>query len=89
MSETDNGNPSPVEIDVTNEIAFRTGVIQYFQLLTDRTADLPALKRKVERHDRAYQYAKWMLIPLLAAIEGALHGAFQHVMTKIHVLGGR
>lgn len=77
MPANGNGNPEPVHIDVTNEIAFRTGVVQYFQILSDRTADLPQLKKKVEKHDRLVQYGKWTAIPLIAALHGIVDGAIK------------
>lgn len=72
MSEESFGNNlKPVEIDVTDDTAFKTGVVQYLQLISDQTRDLPSIRKKVENHDRLVQYGKWTAIPILAFLHQA------------------
>ena len=40
-----------IDIDVTDEHAFRTGVIQHLQYIADRTSVIPELKQKIDDHD--------------------------------------
>jgi hypothetical protein len=61
-----NGNFRPINIDVSNDADFRAGVVKYLQLISDQTCAIPALKKKVETHDRIVQYGKWTGIPILA-----------------------
>lgn len=70
MSEDGNGVFKPVQIDVTDDRAFKTHVVQYLQLISDQTSVIPSLKKKVERHERLIQYGKWTAIPLIAALHG-------------------
>jgi hypothetical protein len=63
-----NGHFEMVDIDVTNDVAFRTGVVKYLQKISDQTGAIPDLKKKVERHDRIVQYGKWTGVPIMALI---------------------
>jgi hypothetical protein len=74
FGENGNGNPKPVDIDVTDEHAFRTGVVQYLQLISDRTNDLPALRKTVNKHETIVNVGRITGIPILIALqEGAKH----------------
>ncbi|HZS43346.1 MAG TPA: hypothetical protein VFA52_03985 [Candidatus Paceibacterota bacterium] len=66
-----------LRIDVTNETAYKVGVVQMLQLLDDRTACLAEMKKKVDRHETIVQVGKWASIPILGlfnlAIKSILH----------------
>jgi len=66
-----------LDIDVTDETAFKVGVVQTLQLIVDRTSGLKDIAEKVEKHDRIVDYGKWTAIPLLTlfhvSIKAALH----------------
>jgi hypothetical protein len=74
-----NGHFEPVNIDVTDDHAFRTGVVQYLQLISDQTSVIPGLKKKVEKHDRIVQYATWTAIPVI----GLISATVKHLLTKL------
>lgn len=82
MSE-DNGNGNGqlhvVDIDVTNDMAFRTGVVQNFQLLMDRTHCLVDMKKKVDRHDNIVRVGKWASIPIIAFVQQVA----KHALAKV------
>jgi hypothetical protein len=40
-----------LDIDVTDEHAFRAGVIQHLQNISDQTSVIPDLKKKIDEHD--------------------------------------
>lgn len=71
-----NGNQKPLRIDVTNDAQFKVDVATTLQLIADRTECLPDIKKKVEKHDRIYQYGKWSAVPVVAA----LHGFVDHAL---------
>ncbi len=78
MSGETNGNGmKPVAIDVTDEHAFKTGVVQTLQLISDNTACLPSLKKKVDRHEQVYQTGKYVAVPALAFLHAAFKSFFQ------------
>jgi hypothetical protein len=79
MSGEGNGF-NPVRIDVTNDLEFKIGMVQYMQMLVDRTDCLPTLKKTVKEHEQVYQTGKWLIIPLFALF---------HLMIKalLHKLG--
>jgi len=79
MSE-ENGSFKPVQIDVTDEHAFKTSVVQYLQLISDQTRDLPTIRKKVETHDRIVQYGKWSAIPILAVLHAAVDSAWHRIL---------
>ena len=41
--------------------------------------DLPELKKKVEKHERAYNFGKWAAVPVF----GVVNVALRHVWTKL------
>lgn len=47
--------------------------------IKEQTSDLPALKAKVERHDRIFQYGKWTALPIIAIFQLA----FKYTMHKL------
>jgi hypothetical protein len=78
-----NGYRAPLEIDVTDEHAFRSGVVQHLQFIADTVSEVPVLKQKVAlqgdlvaSHERivksAKNVSKWSLrlvtLPVLGAI---------------------
>ena len=67
MSENGNGSFKPIEIDVKDEHAFRTGVVQHLQLIADQTRDIPSIKKKVDKHEVIYQVGKWASVPIIGA----------------------
>jgi hypothetical protein len=69
-----NGHFEMVDIDVTNDASFRTGVVQYLQKISDQTSAIPALKKKVEQHDRIVQYGTWTAVPIIAGISMLVKG---------------
>lgn len=76
----DNGNGyKPIEIDVTNDQAFKTGVVKYLQLVVDNTRDLPSVKKKVDKHERIVHTGAILGIPIL----WMLHAAFKAVLAKL------
>lgn len=83
MGEENGNGMRPVDIDVTDEHAFKTGVVQYLQLISDRTSCLPEVKRKVEYHERIVQASKWASVPLLAV----LHFGLKHLLHLLSKLG--
>ncbi|MHB8501521.1 MAG: hypothetical protein ACYDHE_11325 [Candidatus Acidiferrales bacterium] len=74
----DNGL-KPIEIDVTNEHSFKTGVIQTLQMISDNTACLPSLKKKVEHHEQIVKTGKWLVIPLMALLHAGLKSIFNRL----------
>lgn len=68
-----------VDIDVTNEIAFRTGVVKYLQILSDRTYNLPELKKKVDKHENIVMVSKYAGIPFVIAIQEVV----RHIFSKV------
>ena len=68
----------PLEIDVTDDLAFRTSVVQHLQFIVDKCADLPELKRKVERHDRIVSVGKYILVPTI----GVFNLSMRHILSK-------
>lgn len=79
MSEENGNGQQALQIDVTDDHAFRTAVVQHLQLLADRTACLPSLKKKVDRHELYIAIGKWTALPFLAAF----HTALKHALSKI------
>lgn len=80
MDDTNgNGHFEPIEIDVTNDVAFRTGVVKYLQKISDETKALPGLKRKVEKHDRIVQYGTWTAVPFVALVSMIV----KHLLSKV------
>jgi hypothetical protein len=79
MSEGNGNGFRPVEIDVKDEHAFRTGVVQNLQMIADRTACIPTLQKKVEKHEQVVQAGKWLSIPIIAAI----HVIFKGILSKL------
>lgn len=79
--ENGNGQMRRVEIDVTDEHAFKTGVVQYLQLISDQTRDIPTIRKKVEKHDRIMQFGKWSAIPFIAV----LHTAVDRAIKGLHL----
>ena len=77
MSE--NGPVRPLDIDVTDEHAFKSGVVQHLQFIADRTACLPELKRKVDHHEAIVNVGKYAAIPVL----GFLQLSIGHLLKKI------
>jgi hypothetical protein len=80
MNSGENGNGfRPIEIDVKDEHAFRTGVVQNLQLIADRTACIPTIQKKVEKHEQAYQVGKIAVVPAL----GVFHIFLKHLLSKL------
>lgn len=63
MGDSNGNGQSKLNIDVTNENQFRIDVAQHLQVIADRTACLPALKSKVDTHDKIVTFGKWLAIP--------------------------
>ena len=74
-----NGDQLPLEIDVTDEHAFRTGVVQHLQLLADRTYCLADIKKTVDKHDRIVAVGKYAAVPAM----GILHLGMKHFLSKL------
>jgi hypothetical protein len=74
MSGSENGNGffRPIEIDVTNDYEFKTGVVKHLQLIVDNTREIPVIKKKVEKHDKILYAGKWLIIPVLWVIHALL-----------------
>lgn len=68
------GELKKVEIDVKDEHAFRTGVVQYLQLISDQTSVIPSLKKQVDRHDRIVQVGKYAAVPGVWFLQAAFKG---------------
>jgi hypothetical protein len=79
MSPSENGFQKPLEIDVTNEHAFKTGVVQTLQLIADRTECIPSMKKKVDKHEQIVQTGKWLGVPLLILF----HSGLKYVLQKL------
>lgn len=81
----DNGNGSrPLEIDVTDEHAFRTGVVQHLQFIVDKTSVIPELKKKVDEHEKLIskhenivKFGMWAAPTSIAAIGTGLKFLFK------------
>lgn len=70
----DNGNGFvPLDIDVSDEHSFRSAVVQHLQMISDRTACIPALRKKVDKHEDIVKFGKWLSVPVVIVI---------HAMTK-------
>jgi len=69
----------PIEIDVTNDIAFRTAVVTHLQFITDKCSEIPELKAKVERHDDIVKVGRWASVPVLAVVHLGLKHFFTHI----------
>lgn len=54
-----------LQIDVTNETAFKVGIVQTLQLLVDHTSCLSDMKQKVEKHERIVQVGKYAAVPAI------------------------
>jgi hypothetical protein len=57
MSDEANGlTPQlrPIEIDVTDEHAFRAGVVKHLQMISDQTAPIGVIKQKLYEHDKIF-----------------------------------
>jgi hypothetical protein len=78
-SNGSNGHFEMVDIDVTNDVAFRTGVVKYLQKISDQTCAIPGLKKKVELHDRIVQYGTWTSVPIIALISAIV----KHLLNKL------
>jgi hypothetical protein len=76
-----NGEQPTLQIDVTDEHAFRTGVVQNLQLLADRTYCLNDIKRKVERHENIIRFGKWASVPAVIFFSEGIKEAAKYVAT--------
>lgn len=76
---SDDNGFKPIEIDVTNEHEFKTGVVKYLQLVVDQNREILSMKKKVEKHEQIYQAGKWASIPVLAL----LHAFFKTVFHRL------
>jgi hypothetical protein len=76
MSDGNGNGFNAIYIDVRDDHKFKTGMVQYMQMLVDRTDCLPALKKKVEKHEQVYQTGKWLAIPLFALLHVLIKGLF-------------
>jgi hypothetical protein len=74
-----NGHFESVNIDVTNDMEFRVGVVKYLQKISDQTCVIPELKRKVEKHDRIVQYGAWTSVPFVALITLIVKGILKRL----------
>jgi len=74
-----NGQFKPVEIDVTDDMAFRSGVVQYMQIVMDRTSCISDMKKKVDNHDSIVRFGKWLSAPLFLLLQFL----FKHPVEKL------
>ncbi len=72
MDGNGNGFSQPLNIDVTDEHAFRAGVLQHLQFIADRTSCIPELKKKVDKHEMIVKVGKWVSLPIIGVMQEGL-----------------
>jgi len=74
-----NGTFRPIDIDVTDETAFKSAVVQHLQLIMDQTKCIPAVVEKVNNHDQIVRFGKWLGAPVFLFLQFL----FKHPIEKI------
>ena len=78
----ENGDtPTPIDLgdlNITNDEHFRLFCVRQFQLLADAVKPLADMKKKVDKHERAYTGAKALAAPIVVAYHSALWYGLKH-----------